>query len=256
MALGLITAWFFPPAHLFFSLGLIMATIAMATHQVRAGLLLLAGTLAGATLCAVVFLSLLFSPRGRPASPFQSEPPRFHPPALASLPAAVRRPVGAVTSTTAARPWRLDEVKRMLNVGWNDAQVIAAIAGRPRVEALGPSDVTELRALGAGVELIDQLGGNRLPVGSAPVAPARMVAAAPLPVVSIPPPAGTPINDAARDRRIESLNQQINALDDQIRTFRNHPGDSRYQAATQTYLDQLDRQRNALRREKWQLEGR
>ena len=292
VSLGLVMAWFFPLAHLFFSLGLIMAVIAMATHQVRAGLLLLAGTLAASALCALVFLSgvvalihATLSPHDQRASPlqteFQSEPPRFAAPGFPRPFAAAQPPVSVVASnefqTASGRPWRLDDIKLMLRTGLSDAEIIAAIAGCPRAEDVGPSEAAELRALGAGVRLLDQLRTSRLAVGSAPGFPAGAMASNPMPPVNSlrppvnPPvtPVSTPVDYAARDRQLESLKQQIDNLDDQIRTIRTNPLDRRYhwlyagsgnggvnQFALQKYLDQLDQQRNALRREKWQLEGR
>ena len=108
-----------------------------------------------------------------------------------------------------------------------------------------------------------------------PVTPASTSRAAALSATSNPvyAPAQVPssiaVDYAARDRRIESLKQQIDALDDQVRMIRNNPRGCPYwyhyygsgnggvnQPALQKYVDQLDQQRNALRREKWQLEGR
>ena len=65
------------------------------------------------------------------------------------------------------------------------------------------------------------------------------------------------------------LKKRIDALDEQIRRIRTDPkgtlGSShRYQGndnginqpAVMNYLDQLDKERDELRRQKWQLEGR
>ena len=292
VSLGLVMAWFFPLAHFFFSLGLIMAVIAMATHQVRAGLLLLAGSLAASVLCALVFLSgvvalihATLSPPDQPTSPlrseFQPEPPRFATPGFPRPFAAPIPQAGVVAGngfqTASVHPWRLDDIKLMLRTGLSDAEIIAAIAGCPRTEDVGPSEAAERRARGAGSRLLDQLRTSRLSVGSAPGFLAGATASNPMPSVNLPrppvnapaTPASTPVDYAARDRRLESLKQQIDNLDDQIRTVRTNPLDRRYhwlyagsgnggvnQFALQKYLDQLDQQRNALRREKWQLDGR
>lgn len=78
-----------------------------------------------------------------------------------------------------------------------------------------------------------------------------------------------PVDRAARDRQVKNLQKQIDDLDEQIRYARAHP-DSYSPLGTyngrgylrgsesplKKYLDQLDQQRNDLRRQKWQLEGR
>ena len=291
VSFGLVMAWFFPLAHFFFSLGLIMAVIAMATHQARAGLLLLAGSLAASALCALVFLSgvvalihAMLSPHDQRVhqlqTEFQPEPPRFATPGFPrpfAAPVPQAGVVGRRFETASVHPWRLDDIRLMLRTGLNDAEIIAAVAGQPRVEDVGPAEAAELRALGAGSRLLDQLRTSPLSVGPAPLFPAGAMAANVTPRVnSLPPaasvpsmPASTPMDYAARDRRLEGLKQQISDLDDQIRTIRTNPLDRRYQwhyagsgnggvnqSALQKYLDQLDQQRNALRREKWQLEGR
>ena len=91
----------------------------------------------------------------------------------------------------------------------------------------------------------------------------------PSPVVNVPPPA--PVDYAARDRQIHDLQSRIDAIDAQILQFRNHPSSHPFllsgtyngrghndgeESSFKKYLDDLDKQRNDLRREKWRLEGR
>jgi hypothetical protein len=40
LGIGLVSAWIFPPAYVFLSVAILMGTIAMATHQVKSGLIL------------------------------------------------------------------------------------------------------------------------------------------------------------------------------------------------------------------------
>ena len=56
--LGLAVAWFFPPAFFFYSVALIMAVVAMCTHQVNRGLLLLISTFVSMAASAIFFLML------------------------------------------------------------------------------------------------------------------------------------------------------------------------------------------------------
>ena len=107
-------------------------------------------------------------------------------------------------------------------------------------------------------------------VGGAPTFSTRPSAAAPaMPLTWTPPPAAmpTPVDYAARDRRIADLKARMEALDEDVRIVREHSTDSRYywhysssrgvdQARRDAYLKELDQQRNDLRREKWALEGR
>jgi hypothetical protein len=57
--LGLSISWFFPPGHVFFSVALIAAVVAMCTHQVNRGLALLISSFLAIGLCAVLFLGLV-----------------------------------------------------------------------------------------------------------------------------------------------------------------------------------------------------
>ncbi len=103
-----------------------------------------------------------------------------------------------------------------------------------------------------------------------PVAPAprRVVAAPAMPMTqpaAAPVAMPTPVNYAARDRQIADLKQRIEEIDETIRRVRADPhwygiiknstATSRQQSSD-AYLDQLDKQRNDLRRQKWALEGR
>ena len=101
----------------------------------------------------------------------------------------------------------------------------------------------------------------------APTAP-RFVAAPAMPVThpAVPQVAmPTPVDYAARDRKIVDLKQRMEEIDETIRQVRANPHwygivknstDTSRQQASDAYLDQLDKQRNDLRRQKWALEGR
>ena len=56
--IGLASAWIFPPAHFFFSVAVVVAIVAMCTHEVKRGLILLCTGLFGAGVSAAVFFSL------------------------------------------------------------------------------------------------------------------------------------------------------------------------------------------------------
>lgn len=62
----LATAWFFPPCHVFFAVALVLAVVAMATHQIEDELALFICTLVASAICAAVFLRLLIGPLRRP----------------------------------------------------------------------------------------------------------------------------------------------------------------------------------------------
>jgi hypothetical protein len=57
-ALGMAVAWIFPPAYLFFSVALILAIVAMCTHQVNKGVILLLSSFVGMGTSALVSLFL------------------------------------------------------------------------------------------------------------------------------------------------------------------------------------------------------
>jgi hypothetical protein len=56
--LGLAISWFFPLGNAFFSVALILAVVAMCTHQVNRGLALLISSFCGIVFCAVMFFGL------------------------------------------------------------------------------------------------------------------------------------------------------------------------------------------------------
>ncbi|MBV9656602.1 MAG: hypothetical protein JO295_00700 [Verrucomicrobia bacterium] len=100
---------------------------------------------------------------------------------------------------------------------------------------------------------------------------------APMPLPLPPPASPLPTPDfAARDRRIAELKEEAEALDNFIRQIRNNPyvshsaepghygyyawqfvrGSFLLQEKFDPYMKRLDKRRDELRREKWQLEGR
>ena len=103
-----------------------------------------------------------------------------------------------------------------------------------------------------------------------PAAPARqwVVAAPAMPMtqaVVAPVAMPTPVDYAVRDRQIADLKRRIEEIDEMIRRVRADPHwygiiknstDTSRQQSSDAYLDQLDKQRNDLRRQKWALEGR
>jgi hypothetical protein len=56
--LGLAISWFFPLGNAFFSVAIIMAVVAMCTHQVNRGLALLISSFCGIVVCAIMFFAL------------------------------------------------------------------------------------------------------------------------------------------------------------------------------------------------------
>ncbi len=285
VSLGLFAAWIFPPANLFFSVGIVLSIVAMATYQVRAGLLLLAGSLTGLGVSVLLFMcglaTLLFHvtkdlpeigsrPTPNPTA-FRSQTP----PPTARGPVAVE---GTVRSILPPRPvpLTLGEVSAMLNAGRNDDEIIAAASSRPPLGRIGVAETTTLRAYGASPRLIEFLQTRFAPDNSpqsyqAPPATATFPAAqTPLPAQTtrMTTPAlaqPTPIDYAARDRKIADLRKRLDDLDEQVRRVRADPHwqgmvkGSTYttnQQASDAYLKELDRQRDDLRRQKWALEGR
>jgi hypothetical protein len=57
--IGIAIAWFFPPAHFFYSVAVILAIVAMCAHEVKRGLTLLLTCLAAAGLSTFIFFSML-----------------------------------------------------------------------------------------------------------------------------------------------------------------------------------------------------
>jgi hypothetical protein len=67
--IGLALSWFFPLANVFFSIAIITAIVAMCTHQVNRGLVLLLSSFCGIAVCALVFFALVVGTIGMAAAP-------------------------------------------------------------------------------------------------------------------------------------------------------------------------------------------
>ncbi len=67
--IGLALSWFFPLANVFFSIAIIGAIVAMCTHQVSRGLILLLSTLCALALCAFIFFVLVIGTIGIAVAP-------------------------------------------------------------------------------------------------------------------------------------------------------------------------------------------
>ncbi len=211
VGIGLLTAWFFPLAHGFFSIAILLSVVAMATHQVRAGLMLLGGALASMVFCVVLMIFC-----------------------VSAVVAGALHDAGTRSQTGPA--------------SW------PPIVRSPAASRLGSPVVNP---------------SVRPPVALTYTAPSRVVVSAPaLPVTRLPTPSApvlTPMDYAARDRQIGDLQRRIDQIDETIRRVRADPhwygiiknstATSRQQSSD-AYLDQLDKQRNDLRRQKWALEGR
>ncbi len=289
VGIGLLTAWIFPLANGFFSIAIILAIVAMATHQIRDGLLLLAGSVGALGfsvllfvlgLAALVFHTVSKLPELKPLPTPGSVSLRTPAPSVAT-----RGPVtvgGIVGGAPTARPvpLTLAEVSAMISAGRDDGEIISAVYSRPLLGRLGASEATTLRAYGASDRLMDVLRA-RFPADNPPPVYQTAVSATPPPVARTPAPvqaprvttstpaAPTPVDYAARDRQIADLKSRMEALDEQVRRVREHPADYRSygnyassgyhgvdQAKLDAYLKELDRQRDDLRRQKWALEGR
>lgn len=290
VGIGLLTAWFFPLAHVFFSIAIILSVVAMATHQVRSGMALLAGALASIGVCAILFLcgvamivagalGSVTKTRSELAAASRPVPttPRAIPAVTVRLPVTQEGMVRGNPNGVLSRPVALTEVLSLLAAGRREDEILAAAAGRVDPSRIGPSEITSLRAYGASEQLIDSLrrpSGYRSANVSAthvvpPPAPPQMVATAPaFPVTQAAGPAvpiPAPVNYAVRDRQIADLKARIEQIDETIRRVRADPHyyglikgstNTARQQSSDEYLDQLDKQRNDLRRQKWALEGR
>ena len=289
VGIGLLTAWFFPLAHVFFSIAIILSIVAMATHQVRSGLALLAGALASIGVCVILFIggvamivagALHAAPQPRPERTSFSRPvPTSRGPTLAlsvSMPVAQAGTVSGNPNGGTSPPLALTEVLNRLAAGWCDEDILNTAAGRVNPNRIGPSEITSLRAYGASERLIDSLrrpsvygGGSIASAPSASPATNRMIVTAPaLPATQVSGPAvpmPTPVDYAARDREIAALKRQTDQIDETIRRVRADPHyyglipgstNTARQQSSDAYLEQLDKQRNDLRRQKWALEGR
>ncbi len=67
--LGLAISWFFPLGNVFFSIAVITAVVAMCTHQVNRGLILLLSSFCAIAVCAFVFIVLVVGTIGLAAAP-------------------------------------------------------------------------------------------------------------------------------------------------------------------------------------------
>lgn len=67
--LGLAISWFFPLGNVFFSIALITAVVAMCTHQVNRGLILLISSFCASAVCVFVFFALVLGTIGMVAAP-------------------------------------------------------------------------------------------------------------------------------------------------------------------------------------------
>ena len=186
-----------------------------------------------------------------------------------------RRKSALAVLPMAAHPFSADDLALMLRSGFSSPEIIEAVGEKQLVSEMGPQQVATLRAQGADNKLLSYL--QSLPLYAAPPTASRQAATAPAPPPVLSPAGAslasptvlTATDHAARDREIQVLKERIDALDEQIRRIRTDPkgtlGTShRYQGndnginqpAVMKYLDQLDKERDALRRQKWQLEGR
>ena len=188
-------------------------------------------------------------------------------------------PTDALSLPMADQPVGWGDLTLMLRAGLGDADIIDALRGKQLAVTVGPAQAATLRELGAGDRLLNDLRTRTV----YPVSGMTPGVALPTPVLlrhaPVPanraaqaiqtPPLPTPIDYAARDRQVKDLQSRIDAIDAQILQIRNHPdslslfgnynGRGYYDGAEsplKKILDQLDKQRNELRRQKWQLEGR
>ena len=67
--IALSVSWFFPLGNAFFSIAIITAVVAMCTHQVNRGLVLLLASFAGLALCMLIFFTLVVGVIGAAALP-------------------------------------------------------------------------------------------------------------------------------------------------------------------------------------------
>lgn len=195
--------------------------------------------------------------------------PRLHAVTLRSCPA----PQEAEALPTATDPLSWNDLIFMLRVGLHDEEIIAQTGGMQLVSEIGPAQAATLREWGAGDKLLENMWSR--PLYSPPEETTRVLttvsaqAINAMPVsmgANVPPPF---VNYAAKNHTVQSLKEQIDALDEQVRAIRANLKDTRFwwhyygsgnrginQAILNQYLDQLDRQRDGLRREKGRLEGR
>ena len=273
IALGLLVAWWFPLGHVFFSVAMIMAVIAMSTHQVKSGFMLLASASGGIVCCWLIFIAgvtaLVTSATRQPTRTVpkppvirQSDKPPINP-TNSFLPPAIRPVPGApsVPVTTAGNPLRWSDLMLLLRTGFQDDEIIAEASQRQLVDPVGSEQAAALRAAGAGDKLINYLQSCRLylapPSAAVGRQPALPIVAASLPLRGVGSvPSVAPVDYAARDRQIATLAKQIDSLDDTIRRYRTTSRNPSNQQSMDEYIKSLEQTRDGLRRQKWQLEGR
>lgn len=240
-ALGVLCAWLLPLAHVFFAVAFILAVVGMSTHQLRQGTILMVVTVACATLCALAWAGLILNQIRQRIEPLAQTFPAF-----ATVP--------SVQSSTFSYPTR----------------VAAPAFQPPTTNAVSPVKRGPVAVEG-------HVGGNSEYAASSTstlgIAAPRSVAYQTIPspaaanqIITSTIPAG---NYQDKERRIQELRTRIDALDEDVRCIRVNPKSYRYwwsyygngnsnvdSVRRDAYLKQLDEQRNGLRREKWQLEGR
>ena len=231
-----------------------------------------------AVACGILCLSIVVALIGVMGGKSWPRLKSFVPVSLGTTPAAsvVTGTSAQATFQTATNPLRWTDLTLMLRTGLSDDEIIAAIATKQLVVPIGAVQEGELRELGAGSRLLAALRGRRLyaaPDTDAPPSAVPVANAAPratgvaLPMLAQPPVAyysAPPVDYAARDRQVASLQTHIDELDERIRRIRTNPDQYWYhrdygvnrQQGMDRYLNQLDKERNELRRQKWQLEGR
>ena len=64
LGLGFCTFWIFGFGFLFFSITIVLAVVAMCTHQVKQGVILLLSSLASLALCALIFFAVILGTVG------------------------------------------------------------------------------------------------------------------------------------------------------------------------------------------------
>lgn len=168
-----------------------------------------------------------------------------------------------------------NDLTLMLRTGFSDDEVIAAAIGKQLTAVIGTTEERLLRNMGAGNRLIGYLRNQRVYDEPPMVAPTRNDNDAPTRTIASPQavyvPVATPfptIDYAARDRQVAYLKKRIDELDEKMRVVRTNPRDSRYwycyagpygrvdQLRYDAFMKRIDDERNDLRRQKWQLEGR
>ena len=249
------------------------------SERVSGGILALGGALITLSLCGALWATNHYRAENGTFQPTPGSNEALAPRVVVTAPPissaatfnpSVNRRTGPRARPATSAPLRREDLTLMLRTGFSDDEVIAAAAGKQSTVAMGPNEARQLRAMGAGNRLIGYL--YKQVVYNAPLSAAPDVSTAPLAPVNAPAanraPAAAPypvIDYAARDRQITDLKRQIDALDEQMRIVRSTPRDRRYwwhyagsngmvdQQRYDAYCQQIDNERNDLRRQKWQL---